>query len=167
MCNEPFSFKAIDVHESGLGADLVDATYRPIFSSLVDQASKKIIPASHVTSESGTGLVHCAPAHGAEDYNAFRDLNLLSKPNSVVCHVDGEGRFTEGVIDVIGKDSAGNVQGREVLGEGSKAIVDLLTRLGRLVKIQRIKHRYPYDWKTDKPIIVTYVGQSCLTLMSC
>ena len=45
--------------------------------------------------------------------------------------------------------------GREVLDEGGKAMVSLLKELGVLRKIQRIKHRYPYDWKTDKPVIVT------------
>lgn len=45
--------------------------------------------------------------------------------------------------------------GKEVLGDGGKAIVGLLKDLGVLKKVQRIKHRYPYDWKTDKPIIVT------------
>ncbi len=115
----------------------------------------KIGPASHVTSDSGTGLVHCAPAHGAEDYHAFRTLNLLTNPNSMVCHVDGEGKFSSGVADVLGSDIAKGVEGKEVLGDGSKAIVDVLKRLDRLVKLKRVKHRYPYDWKTDQPIIVT------------
>ncbi|KAF5350978.1 hypothetical protein D9756_008391 [Leucocoprinus leucothites] len=141
-----------------MGSDLVGGIYQPIFSSLVDQAQMRIIAASHVTSESGTGLVHCAPAHGAEDYHAFQSLNLLSNPESMVCHVDGEGRFTDGVVNVLGKDVATSVQGKEVLNDGSKAIVDVLRSLGRLVKIQRIKHRYPYDWKTDKPIIVTRIS---------
>lgn len=116
----------------------------------------KIIPALHVTSESGTGLVHCAPAHGAEDYHAFRALNLLSSPNSMICHVDGEGKFSGGVTDILGSEVAREIEGKEVLGDGSRGVVKVLKRLDRLVKIKRIKHRYPYDWKTDKPIIVTY-----------
>jgi isoleucyl-tRNA synthetase len=129
--------------------------YYPIFSSLTAQNPLKVIPASHVTSESGTGLVHCAPAHGAEDYHAFNSLHLLSSVDDMVCHVDGEGKFSCGVTDVLGFDAAKVVQGKEVLIDGSKCVVDILKQLGRLVKIKRIKHRYPYDWKTDKPIIVT------------
>jgi len=112
-----------------------------------------------VTPESGTGLVHCAPAYGAEDYHVFRNLNLLSDPNSIICHVDGEGRFTDQVTDVLGQDLASGVRGKEVLGDGSKAIIDVLKRLGRLIKNLPVEHRYPYDWKTDKPIIVTYVRE--------
>ncbi|XP_006463993.1 hypothetical protein AGABI2DRAFT_187407 [Agaricus bisporus var. bisporus H97] len=141
------------------GSDLVGAVYHPIFSSLTAQASFKVVPASHVTSDSGTGLVHCAPAHGAEDYHAFHSLDLLSNPDDMICHVDGEGKFSHDVANVLGFEAAKDVEGKEVLGDGSKAIVNILKRLNRLVKIKRIKHRYPYDWKTDKPIIVTATSQ--------
>jgi len=149
-----------------IGYELVGGTYKPIFSYPVEQHQLKIVPASHVTPESGTGLVHCAPAHGAEDYHVFRNLNLLSDPNSIICHVDGEGRFTDQVIDVLKEDLASGVRGKEVLGDGSKAIIDVLKRLGRLNKNLSVEHRYPYDWKTDKPIIVTYVNyNSCHSVL--
>ncbi|KAF9459744.1 tRNA synthetases class I-domain-containing protein [Collybia nuda] len=141
------------------GSDLVDVQYVPIFSSLSPASnSLKIISAPHVTSESGTGLVHCAPAHGAEDYQAFLALGLISNTNNMICHVDKEGKFTTDVAEIVG-EHAGNLIGQEVLTGGSKAVVDILRNIGALVKIQRIKHRYPYDWKTDRPIIVTATSQ--------
>ncbi|KAG6885563.1 hypothetical protein C0993_012806 [Termitomyces sp. T159_Od127] len=141
------------------GLDLIDITYIPIFAPLASSStSLKIIPASHVTSESGTGLVHCAPAHGAEDYHAFLSLSLVSTSKNMICHVDGEGKFTKEVADVVG-ESAATLIGKEVLSDGSRSIVELLKQVGALVKVQRIKHRYPYDWKTDKPIIVTATSQ--------
>lgn len=73
----------------------------------------------------------------------------------MVCHVDGEGKFSGAVADVLGPEAAKEVEGKEVLSDGSKAVVDILRRLNRLIKVKRIKHRYPYDWKTDKPVIVT------------
>lgn len=60
-------------------------------------------------------------------------------------------------------DASSTLVGQEVLSGGSRAVVDILKTLGSLVKVQRIKHRYPYDWKTDKPIIVTYVFSLILT----
>ncbi|KAG6816435.1 hypothetical protein H0H87_006097 [Tephrocybe sp. NHM501043] len=140
------------------GSDLVDVAYTPIFTPLAPSIPLKIIPASHVTSDSGTGLVHCAPAHGAEDYHAFLSLGLVSTSKNMVCHVDGEGKFTSEVVDIVGESGAGIV-GQEVLGDGSRAVVELLKKVGALVKVQRFKHRYPYDWKTDKPIIVTATSQ--------
>ncbi|KAG5716151.1 Isoleucyl-tRNA synthetase [Termitomyces sp. T112] len=141
------------------GSDLIDIAYTPIFAPLAPTfTSLKIIPASHVTSESGTGLVHCAPAHGAEDYHAFLALGLVSTSKNMICHVDGEGKFTEEVADVVGA-SATSLIGKDVLNDGSRSIVELLKQVDALVKVQRIKHRYPYDWKTDKPIIVTATSQ--------
>lgn len=147
------------------GSDLAGSTYRPIFSSLHGSSSSSplpIIPSRHVTSDSGTGLVHCAPAHGAEDYTVFRNLRLLSSSSSLgdlLCHVDIQGRFTEGVQDVVGGKAAHALVGKEVLGEGGKAIVGLLENAGALRKIEKIKHRYPYDWRTDKPVIVIATSQ--------
>ncbi|KAK7462821.1 isoleucine-tRNA ligase [Stygiomarasmius scandens] len=144
------------------GSDLLDLTYLPIFCSLHQNQSQsllKIIPASHVTSDSGTGLVHCAPAHGAEDYNAFRSLGLLAQADSIVCHVDAAGSFSEEVIKVVGENAGKSLIGQPVLDGGSRAVVELLKRTGSLIAIKRFKHRYPYDWKTDKPIIVTATSQ--------
>ncbi|KAG6854411.1 hypothetical protein C0991_006953 [Blastosporella zonata] len=142
------------------GSDLIDVAYTPIFAQLESSASPlKIIQASHVTSDSGTGLVHCAPAHGAEDYHAFLALGLVSTSKNMICHVDGEGKFTSDVADIVGEESAPSLVGQEVLGDGSRAVVELLKKVDALVKVQRFKHRYPYDWKTDKPIIVTATSQ--------
>lgn len=137
-------------HLAGLG-------YLPLFTPLHGSAppvALPIIPASYVTSDSGTGLVHCAPAHGAEDYAAFRSAGLLA--SGMVCHVDPIGTFSPEVADVMGAEAAENLVGRAVLGEGSKAVVNLLrTMEDVLIGVERIKHRYPYDWKTGEPVIVT------------
>lgn len=140
------------------GSGLVGLGYRGIFAT--GEASSdssndlSVIPATHVTSDSGTGLVHCAPAHGAEDYLAFRSQGLLS--SGMLCHVDGEGKFSQRVTDVVPPELGGEAPvGLEVLKGGSKAIVKILEGCGSLLAVERIKHRYPYDWKTNEPVIVT------------
>jgi isoleucyl-tRNA synthetase len=140
-----------------IGSDIVGASYRPIFSSLKPYSgSLPILPSSHVTADSGTGLVHCAPAHGHEDYLVFRNLGLLKSTSSVLCHVDELGKFTGNVAEVLGQKGE-SIIGQEVLGNGNRAMVMLLKELGAIKKVQRMKHRYPYDWKTDKPVIIMYV----------
>ena len=124
---------------------------------------------THVTSDSGTGLVHCAPAHGAEDYNLFKEKNLISSTSSIVCHVGDGGLFTSEVAHVVGKEVAKALIGQPVLDGGSRSVVGLLKNMNRLIKIERFKHRYPYDWKTDKPVIVTcvlfhFLGDPFITL---
>lgn len=75
----------------------------------------------------------------------------------MVCHVDGEGKFTEQVATVTGEDAARPLIGQPVLDGGSRAVVALLKEMDSLVKIRRIKHKYPYDWKTNQPVIVLWV----------
>ncbi|KAI0305316.1 tRNA synthetases class I-domain-containing protein [Multifurca ochricompacta] len=144
------------------GSELSGAHYHPLFASLTqDTASESlaIIASTHVMPDSGTGLVHCAPAHGAEDYNLFRTQHLIiSSASSLICHVEG-GVFTSEVANVVGKEAAETLIGQPVLDQGSRTIVGLLKSMGRLLKIERFKHRYPYDWKTDKPVIVTATSQ--------
>jgi isoleucyl-tRNA synthetase len=143
---------------SHIGSELAGARYCPLFASLASDAvseSIAVIASTHVTPDSGTGLVHCAPAHGAEDYNLFREQSLISSTSSIVCHVGEGGLFTNEVVHVVGKEAGETLIGQPVLDNGSRTIVGFLKNMGRLLKIERFKHRYPYDWKTDRPIIVT------------
>lgn len=145
---------------SYVGSELAGARYHPLFASLAPEIASEsltVITSTHVTPDSGTGLVHCAPAHGNEDYNMFREQNLISSTSSMVCHVGEGGLFTSEVARVVGKEAGENLVGQPVLDSGSKSIVGLLKNMGCLIRVERFKHRYPYDWKTDEPIIVTYV----------
>ncbi|KAK2465643.1 hypothetical protein APHAL10511_002187 [Amanita phalloides] len=150
----------VDIRAKVSGEQLVNLSYVPLFSATAGPAVPlKVIPAAHVTAESGTGLVHCAPAHGVEDYAAFRSLGMLNTMDSMICHVDSEGAFSKDVASVVGEDLAKHLHGQRVLGDGGKAIVEMVKEMGRLVKVKRIKHRYPYDWRTNQPVIVTATSQ--------
>src|SRR5579859_4025620 len=95
------------------GTDLLNSTYlNPLTPT---SPPMPILPAGYVTSDSGTGLVHSAPGHGAEDYSLFRDRDVI--PFSPV---DGEGRYTDAVYP----DS---LRGLAVLKDGNEAVVKLLT----------------------------------------
>ncbi|KAF9041334.1 tRNA synthetases class I-domain-containing protein [Panaeolus papilionaceus] len=146
---------------SFVGSDLVGCTYEPIFRTSTLSRSLPIVHASHVTSQSGTGLVHCAPAHGAEDYLTFRSNGLLSGTGTggMICHVNKEGQFSSEISEVIGKEAAEQLEGKDILGKGNKAMVALLQQNGSIIKVQRIQHRYPYDWKTKKPVVVIATSQ--------
>lgn len=147
-----------------LGQDLVGVPYRPLFqpinSALQAASPFHIIASNHVTPDTGTGLVHCAPAHGHEDYNVFQNAGLISASSStdILCHVDDLGCFSPDIAEVVGDDAAKVLVGKEVLGEGGKAMATLLKSMGVVLKSHSIKHRYPYDWKTDKPVIIRYAS---------
>jgi isoleucyl-tRNA synthetase len=117
-----------------------------------------VISVSYVTATSGTGLVHTAPAHGSEDYGVFKSRDIF-KGNEIQSLVDDDGMFTEGIRDVWGAEAANILVGKEVLYGGNKAVLKLLEEHGSLVSASTFKHKYPYDWKTDKPVIVRATAQ--------
>lgn len=134
-----------------IGADLVGTTYKSIFGT----SPCSVLTAKHVTAESGTGLVHTAPAHGPEDYAVWYGN---SRSGEILCPVDGEGKFT----DAVGETWA-RLIGKEVLGDGNIEVIRILKEQGLLAKKETLKHRYPYDWKTKKPVILRYVFCKLLT----
>ncbi|CAG8733716.1 11233_t:CDS:10, partial [Racocetra persica] len=105
----------------------------------------KIVDADYVTTDSGT--VHIAPGHGIEDYEICKKLNI-----STFCPVDDLGRFTAEVGDP-------SFEGKDVLKEGTDVIINYLKESKLLVKEHEIVHKYPYDWRTKKPIILRATPQ--------
>jgi isoleucyl-tRNA synthetase len=91
--------------------------------------------------ESGTGLVHTAPAHGMEDYIVGKEYGL-----DLECEVDDNGLFTKSV--------GSTLEGKSVLGEGNAAVISLLERQGTLLNVSDYTHRYPHDWRTKRPVIL-------------
>lgn len=124
------------------GADLVGATYKHALNG----ETMPIIAAQHVTADSGTGMVHTAPGHGMEDYEACRALGIL--PFSPV---NDEGFFTA--------DAGKQFQGLFAFDEGNSAVIDYLKEVKGLVKEEPYKHKYPYDWRTKKPVMLRATAQ--------
>jgi isoleucyl-tRNA synthetase len=111
---------------------------------LCDRPSPLIL-GDHVTAESGTGLVHTAPAHGQDDFQVGQKYNL-----GMLCPVDDYGIFTA---------LAGKFAGLSVLKEGNSAVIEALKERGYLLKEEAYVHKYPYDWRTKKPVIVRATEQ--------
>lgn len=118
-----------------------------------------LIPAAYVTADSGTGLVHSAPAHGQEDYQTFRsglpdaDLSSLDSP------VDEDGLFRGSYLGPAEPHDLERLKGKSVLGDGVQEVIKILRERNHLVATQKIRHKYPYDWKTKQPVIVRTTPQ--------
>ncbi|MBD1907719.1 MULTISPECIES: isoleucine--tRNA ligase [Cyanophyceae] len=126
----------LTVKATVMGKDLEYSTYRhPLF----DRESPVVIGGDYVTTESGTGLVHTAPGHGQDDYLVGQRYNL-----PILSPVDADGKFTE---------EAGQFAGLNVLGDANQAVIDALVGVGSLLKEEPYVHKYPYDWRTQKPTI--------------
>ncbi len=124
------------------GAALVGSLYRhPLAEkdSTFDRVSPIVIGGDYVTTESGTGLVHTAPGHGQEDFLVGKRENL-----PILCPVDERGNFTA---------EAGSFEGLNVLKTANDEIIAALTETKALLKHEPYAHKYPYDWRTKKPVI--------------
>ena len=107
----------------------------------------RVVTGDFVTTEDGTGIVHTAPAFGADDYRMGKVYNL-----GMLTMVDRQGKFN---------DYAGEFAGRYVKDytndpDYKDVDVDIAVKLklsGRAFKIEKYEHSYPHCWRTDKPVI--------------
>ncbi|MEC8696551.1 MAG: isoleucine--tRNA ligase [Pseudomonadota bacterium] len=125
-----------------LGKDLVGRRYEPVFDYFADKADEGafvVISGDYVTTDSGTGLVHQAPAFGEEDYKAFQAAGL----EAFACPVSLHGEFTDEVPDFAGRH----------VKEADKDIISALKAKDALYRQDVIQHSYPYCYRSDTPLI--------------
>ena len=102
-----------------------------------------VICGAHVTLEAGTGLVHTAPAHGADDYQIGKVYGLpVSNP------VGDDGKFLATTPALSVSPLAG-----KTVWEANPLVLQELEAKGRLLKVERITHSYPHCWRHKSPII--------------
>ncbi|MBU3032632.1 isoleucine--tRNA ligase [Tritonibacter mobilis] len=104
--------------------------------------------ADFVTDTEGTGFVHCAPSHGMEEFELYRDLGMLEQV--ITYNVMDDGGFRTDLPFFGGKYIL-NRKGGE--GDANKAIIDKLVEVGGLLARGKIKHSYPHSWRSKAPII--------------
>ncbi len=116
----------------------------------LDRTSKLIL-ANFVTTEAGTGAVHIAPGHGADDYVAGQQNGL-----AVLSPVDDEGKFTEevGLTELVGVH----------VFKSNPRIIEILAESGHLLGQEVYKHSYPHCWRSKTPIIFRAVEQFFISL---
>jgi isoleucyl-tRNA synthetase len=113
-----------------------------------------LLDGDHVTDDTGTGFVHTAPGHGADDYiiwianqKALRDRGI---DTTIPFTVDADGVLT--------KDAPG-FTGKRVLkengdkGDANDAVIKALSEAGNIIARGRLKHQYPHSWRSKKPVI--------------
>ena len=125
----------------GKGSELAGRRYRPLFgyfAGLAAQGAFQVLNADFVSTEDGTGIVHCAPGFGEDD-------NALCKAAGLpeVCPIDAECRFTDEIPDYAGR----------AVKETDKEIIQRLKDEGKLVRRDQIRHSYPHCWRDDVPLI--------------
>jgi isoleucyl-tRNA synthetase len=139
------------------GSDLKGLSYEPIFDYYSKDKSLKnasngwkVYGADFVTTEDGTGIVHIAPAFGADDYNL-----LLKHDLPFVQHVNVDGTFRKEVKDFPGlqvkpKDSDNDKNAHQ---STDIEVLKWLAHSGKLFEKEKFIHSYPHCWRCETPLI--------------
>jgi isoleucyl-tRNA synthetase len=107
----------------------------------------RVLVDTFVTTEDGTGIVHTAPAFGADDFKVGKKYNI-----GILTMVDREGKF----VDDLGEFSNRYVKNYKDEKDYADVNVDIAVRLkkeNRAFKVEKYEHSYPHCWRTDKPIL--------------
>ena len=123
-----------DVQGSWKGRDLEGTQFQHPFLDLRVPA----VLADYVTLDQGSGIVHTAPGHGAEDFRTGQKYGL-----EAYAPQDDYGRFTEGLPEYKGK----------TVWEANPIIIELLRKRGMLVGERKLTHSYPHCWRCHNPVI--------------
>ncbi|MCP4293520.1 MAG: isoleucine--tRNA ligase [bacterium] len=132
-----------EVLETFKGSDLLGRSYEQLlpFMSAGDDRAFVVVEADFVTLDSGTGIVHMAPAFGEDDYQVGRKETLaFFRP------VDANGRFTEEIEPWVGQR----------VKDADPNIIRHLKEMGVVLKVESYSHDYPFHDRCDNPLI--YMG---------
>jgi isoleucyl-tRNA synthetase len=132
------------------GSDLLGKNYEPLYSYIpVDKRAWYIVPGDFVSTEDGSGVVHIAPAFGADDYEVSKKFDL-----PFVQPVTKGGRFTEQVTDFAGRIvKTVHFQTHEEKGVDPDVLRNLKER-GLIYRAGNdYMHSYPHCWRCDNPLI--------------
>jgi len=128
------------------GKDLAGQHYKQLFDYLkVDKDAFYVVEADFVSTEDGSGIVHMAPAFGADDYEVSKKYNLpFLQP------VTRGGKFTDEVTDFKGM----------FVKDADDGIIKKLREMGKLYKKETIVHSYPFSWRFDNVPVIYYARES-------
>ncbi|SDW18635.1 Isoleucyl-tRNA synthetase [Albimonas donghaensis] len=104
-----------------------------------------VLPGDHVTDDAGTGFVHTAPSHGADDYEVGRRHGLPMTYNVLE---DGSYRPD---LPLFGGAVIFDQKGKEK--DANKRVIDKLAEVGAMLARGRVKHSYPHSWRSKAPLI--------------
>ncbi|RPI87038.1 MAG: isoleucine--tRNA ligase [Chloroflexi bacterium] len=139
LVEKVFRDEPVRVYETFKGRKLKDLRYHPLFTFLVpDKPAHTVVLEEFVTTEDGTGLVHLAPAFGAEDLQASIEHDL-----PILVTVDEAGKFVPEVRPWRGK----------FVKDADPLIIDDLDNRGLLYRAEKYTHTYPFCWRCDTPLI--------------
>jgi isoleucyl-tRNA synthetase len=142
----------LEVESERKGAELVGVAYRPPFELFAEEAQGwekvvwHVIAADFVTLDTGTGVVHIAPAFGEDDHEVHRRIQRESGDVPLFCAVKPDGTFVERFARYAGR----------WVKDCDKEIQHDLKDAGLLVLAEQYRHDYPFCWRADSDPLIQY-----------
>ncbi len=132
--------------EEFLGSELAGTNYQPLFDYFKEEKTRgafRVILEDSVSLEEGTGVVHSAPAFGEVDFYACKKAGIEH-----VAPVNSNGQFTAIVPEYEGL----------FVKDADKDIIARLKKRGHVFHHATVRHRYPFCWRSDTPLIYLAVS---------
>lgn len=131
------------------GSQLEEIRYEQLFPYVQPEEGDpfRVILGDFVTTEDGTGIVHTAPAFGADDNKVGKKYGL-----GILTLVDRQGKF----LDTVGEFGGRYVKNYKSDPEYKDVDVDIAVKLkkeNRAFRVEKYEHTYPHCWRTDKPVL--------------
>ncbi|VDK71772.1 unnamed protein product [Litomosoides sigmodontis] len=130
-----------------IGKVLEGKTYQPLFPYFAEMKNKngafRVLVATYITTDQGTGVVHQAPYFGEIDFQTCLDNGVITRDMKPICPVDECGRFKNEITDFCG----------QYVKDADKNICKYLKQHGNLIKLSEVKHNYPFCWRSDTPLL--------------
>jgi isoleucyl-tRNA synthetase len=120
------------------GSEFKDTICRHPFESLGYNFDIPMLDARFVTLEQGTGIVHCAPSHGPDDFNLCLKHNIPSKYT-----IDNAGYYTDEIPYFT----------KTHVFKADPIVIDKLKEVKKLLKNDKLQHSYPHSWRSKAPLI--------------
>ena len=124
--------------ETFKGSDLKGTICSHPFSEIDFNYDVPLLEAQFVNLEQGTGIVHCAPSHGPDDFNLCLKNNIPS-----LYTVDNAGLYTKEIPYFANTH----------IFKADKIVIEKLKELNRLLKDGKLSHSYPHSWRSKAPLI--------------
>jgi len=151
---EVFKEKEYKIEKEFLGGELVGLEYEPLFNYYIKSArlpsgQGKVYSADFVNTEDGTGIVHIAPAFGADDMALGKEKNM-----SFLQHVKMDGTFKEEAGEFAGLDLKPRAKDKpEEIREADLTIVKYLEEKNLVFSYEKYEHSYPHCWRCDTALL--------------
>ena len=143
--------KSFDVQKEFLGKEFKGTICSHPFLDIGYSYDIPMLEARFVTTEQGSGIVHCAPSHGPDDFNLCLNNNIKALET-----VDDDGRYTKNII---------KFEGTHIF-KANPIVIENLKNQKKLLSNGKLTHSYPHSWRSKAPLVHRATAQWFISMES-